>query len=106
MAGMATTCCSRVRGTQVYGGPGQDTFLIELDPFETQQPRGALIKDFHHGDDILKLSPTGALDFSLDNQGDIWTLHYTSDLDGLPHELTFEISGITDLQPMDDYTFV
>jgi hypothetical protein len=90
------------RENHVYGGSGQDIFLLYF--FSTgEKPDGAVINDFAHGEDRIHF--VGARNASLSHEGDTWTVHGYNEL-GLPTEATFEISGVTQLQLDQDYIWV
>jgi len=83
--------------SSAYGGSGQDVFVLgEADLIS----EGAVLKDFHHGEDHIELGDFGT-DAFLSNEGDLWTVHAT-----IGRDVTFEVSGVTHLQAGEDYTFV
>jgi Ca2+-binding RTX toxin-like protein len=84
--------------SHLTGGSGHDTFQIDLAPPDSPVPDGAVITDFHHGEDVILIGDVGS-GASLTHNGDLWTIHDGSD------QLTFEVSGVTQLQAGVDYEF-
>jgi hypothetical protein len=52
---------------------------------------GAIVRDFHHGEDHLQIDTYDAGPGTLTHSGDLWTVH---DQEG---NVTFELAGITSL---------
>jgi hypothetical protein len=101
--------------SSMYGGSGQDTFNFFLyDPgtpnFEGfSLPGRAIVNDFHHGEDFILLQvqgdqPNAYLDYN--DQYDLWVAHYYDPVVGHSVELGFEVPGVTQLTPGEDYAFV
>jgi len=84
--------------SHLTGGSGHDTFQIDLGAPDSLVPDGAVITDFHHGEDVILIGDVGS-GASLTHNGDLWTIHDGSD------QLTFEVSGVTQLQAGVDYEF-
>ena len=84
--------------SHLTGGSGHDTFQIDLGAPDSLVPDGAVITDFHHGEDLILIGDVGS-GASLTHNGDLWTIHDGSD------QLTFEVSGVTQLQAGVDYEF-
>ena len=82
-----------LRVQDMTGGTGNDTFLLDANTEIFPGNGGAIVRDFHHGEDHIIFENENPA--TLTHSGDIWTVHTDNGLG--PIDIPFEIDGITAL---------